>query len=72
MATLATLSAWRETLLRLRAQGTRRVRDQNGEEVEFRSDAELRSALAAVDSEIAVASRGLPITSIRFRTSKGL
>ncbi|MBL4768061.1 MAG: hypothetical protein JKY94_10155 [Rhodobacteraceae bacterium] len=46
-------------------------RDQNGEEVEFKSDAEMARALAALDSEIAAATQR-PAHTIRFQTSKGL
>ena len=65
------LTAARDALLKARAGGVRRVRDQNGEEVEYRSDAEMARALAALDSEIAALS-GKPPASFHFRTSKGL
>ena len=69
--TLVELTAARDTLLRARAAGVRRVRDQNGEEVEYRSDAEMARALAALDSEISAASTARPST-IYFNTSKGV
>jgi len=69
--TLTELTAARDALLRARAAGVRRVRDQSGEEVEYRSDAEMARALAALDSEIAGASAARP-TTIHFTTSKGV
>lgn len=51
--------------------GLRRVRDQNGEEVEYKTDAEMARALAALESEIMAA--GKPAAStIVFKTSKGV
>lgn len=71
MATLAQLQEWRDRLQDARYSGVRRVRDSNGEEVEYRSDSELARALAAVDAEIAGASR--PRQSIIYPlTSKGV
>lgn len=69
--TLTELTTARDALLRARAAGVRRVRDQSGEEVEYRSDAEMARALAALDSEIAGASAARPNT-IHFTTSKGV
>ena len=69
--TLAELTAARDALLRARAAGVRRVRDKSGEEVEYRSDAEMARALAALDSEISAASTAWPST-IYFHTSKGV
>lgn len=69
--TLAQLTTARDALLTARASGVRRVRDQNGEEVEYRSDSEMARALAALDAEISAATRRPPST-ILFRTSKGL
>lgn len=68
---LPDLTAARDSLFQARAQGVRRVKDQNGEEVEYRSDAEMRAAIAALDAEIAAASRR-PASTIVFRTSKGI
>lgn len=69
--TLSELQAARDDLLRARAQGVRRFKDQNGEEVEYRSDAEMARALAALDAEI-VAHAGRRPSQIRFQTSKGV
>ena len=71
MATLAELTKMRADLFAARAQGVRRFRDQNGEEVEYRSDSEMARALAALDAEIAAA-QSRPASTILFRTSKGL
>lgn len=71
MATLAELTKMRADLFSARMSGARRFRDQNGEEVEFKSDAEMARALAALDSEIAAATQR-PAHTIRFQTSKGL
>lgn len=70
-ASLADLIKWRDALFEARLQGVRRFRDQNGEEVEYRSDREMAAALAAADSAIAAARRAAPST-IHFRTLKGL
>lgn len=70
-ATLAQLQAWRDGLFAARLQGVREYRDQNGESVSYKSDAEMARALAAVDAEIAAYGRRRPNT-ILFRTSKGL
>jgi len=71
VATLAQLQDWRDRLKDARYSGVRRVRDSNGEEVEYRSDIDLTRALAAVESEIAGASR--PRQSIIYPlTSKGV
>jgi hypothetical protein len=71
MATLADMIQMRDTLLRARASGAREIRDQNGEVLVYKGDAEMARALAALDSEIAAAQRR-PSNTIRFRTSKGL
>lgn len=70
-ATLAQLQAWRDGLLEARLQGVREFRDQNGESVTYKSDAEMARALAAVDAKIAAYGGRRPNT-ILFRTSKGL
>jgi hypothetical protein len=71
MATVAELQKMRADLLAARAGGVRRFRDQNGEEVEYRSDSEMARALAALDAEIA-AQTARPANTIRFNMSKGL
>ena len=69
--TLLELTTARDDLLRCRAQGVRRARDASGEEIEYKSDAEMARALASLDSAIAAATSRPPST-ITFRTSKGL
>ncbi len=70
--TVDQLTRARDSLLEARAQGVRRLRDQNGEEVEYRSDGEMARALAALDSEIMAVTNGARASTIRFTTSKGL
>jgi hypothetical protein len=53
------------------AGGVLNFRDQNGESVTYASVAEMRSALAMIDSQIAAASKR-PASTIIFRTTKGL
>ena len=50
MATLAELTTMRAALFAARMNGAREFRDQNGETVVFKSDAEMARALAALDS----------------------
>lgn len=69
--TLAQLQTWRDSLVESRLSGVRRVRDQSGEEVEYRSDREMAAAIAAAEAQIAALSRGAPRV-IHFKTSKGL
>ena len=69
--TLPELTAARDSLFRARAGGVMTFRDQNGELVTYKSDAEMARALAAIDAEIAAASKR-PASTILFRTSKGL
>ncbi|MCO6385020.1 phage head-tail joining protein [Oceanicola sp. 502str15] len=71
MATVAELTKMRADLLAARAGGVRRYRDQNGEEIEYRSDAEMARALAALDAEIQAAT-ARPANTIHFKMSKGL
>lgn len=71
MATLAKLQSYRERLIEAVYSGSRRLRDSNGEEIEFRSQSELKSALAALDREISNQSQQSP-QAVRFNTSKGL
>ena len=68
---LPDLTAARDSLFMAIAAGVLNFRDQNGESVTYASLAEMRSALAMIDSQIAAASRR-PASTILFRTSKGL
>ena len=70
MASLSELQARRAKLWEARADGVRSFRDSDGQEVTYRSDAELANAISAIDREIARLS-GTPKTIV-FRTSKGL
>jgi hypothetical protein len=69
---LSDLVAWRDALFQARISSVREVRDQNGEVIVYRSDAEMANALAAADRAIAEAQSGRPVKSIIFQTSKGL
>jgi hypothetical protein len=53
-------------------QGVHIVRDQNGESVECRSDAEMARAIASAEALIVQLQRAQPVTTMRFNTSKGL
>lgn len=62
----------RDDLWAARASGTLSYRDQNGEEITYKSDRQMAAALAALDRQIAeLAGRRAP-NVIYFRTSKGL
>jgi hypothetical protein len=67
--TLSELQTARDNLVRALASGERRVRDQNGEEVEYRSVGEMQRALGVVESRIAAMQSAAP-NVIRFNTSK--
>ena len=67
---VAELQAKRDALVLARMNGTRRVRDSDGSEIENRADAEIARAIAAADALIAASSP--PVTTLRFNTSKGL
>ena len=69
---LADLQAARDALVTARSQGVLEFRDQNGEAVRYKTDAQMAAALAALDRQIAeLAGRVTPHT-LTFRTSKGL
>ena len=70
--TAAALATLRDSMVDSLTGGVLKVRDQNGETLEYRSSADLRIAIAAVNREISALS-GQPRTGpIRFRTSKGI
>jgi hypothetical protein len=71
MADVAELIARRDALKAARLNGLREVRDSSGEGVTYKSDAEMASALAAVEREISALQGRSPIKTIIFRTSKG-
>jgi len=62
----------RERLQDARFRGVRRFKDQNGEEVEYRSDAEMGKALLALDTEMAALLLVPRLSKFTFKTSKGL
>lgn len=72
MPTLAELVTLRDALLEARLSGERVVRFLDGCSIQYASDAEFATALAAADRAIATAQGVRPVSSIRFSTSKGL
>lgn len=69
--TLDQLKAARDALVTARSQGVLSYADQNGERVEYKSDKQMASALAALDVEISkVAGLAAP-TKLNFVTTKG-
>ncbi len=69
--TLEELQASRDALVRALATGERRVRDQNGEEIEYRSVFEMQRALGVVEARIAAMQTTTPSRYL-ISTSKGL
>lgn len=69
--TLDQLTQARDALLAARAGGVRRFRDQNGEEVEYKSDLQMAATLASLDRQIAELAGRRTSTTLHFRTSKG-
>ncbi len=67
--TLSQLQASRDALVRALASGERRVRDQNGEEIEYRTVFEMQRALGVIEGRIA-AMQSAPPNTIKFNTSK--
>lgn len=73
MATLPELIAFRERLIDARYSGIRSVRDGNGDEVTYRSDAELSAALISINREIQIRESELGCSRIVYpQMSKGL
>jgi hypothetical protein len=68
MAEYADLIAWLDRLQRARTSGIRSVFDSDGSRVEYKSDSELASAIAYVQSLL----NAPPVKAVRFTTSKGL
>ncbi|RRH68357.1 phage head-tail joining protein [Falsigemmobacter faecalis] len=71
MSGVTKLREYREQLQDARFSGVRSFTDQNGENVTYRSQAEIERAIAAIDSEIFNLQRGRNAL-IRLQTSKGL
>lgn len=70
MATPAELTARLDKLRRLRAKGVQTVRI-DGEEVTYKTDAQMASAIADLERQIASV-EGRQIRKVRITTSKGL
>ncbi len=70
MATLADLIAQREALEEARYSGQQGVRAGNVD-LQFKSDADMERALAALNRKIAAASAPSPSPFVTFTTSKG-
>lgn len=69
---LPNLEAYRDELIRALASGTRRVKDQNGEEIEFRTTGETVRALRDIEARIAALKAGGAAPSkITFSPTKG-
>jgi hypothetical protein len=69
------LLGWRDRLREARFNGLLQVTDSNGESVKYKSDAEMASALLALDKELDKELSGVtapPANTIVFKTSKGL
>lgn len=64
------LTSLRDALLRARLRGTRRV-TYDGREVEYRSDAEMRAALADAERRISAMTSETRVSQIRISSSKG-
>ena len=69
--TAAELQELRDKLVRARLSGLRSVRDQNGEELVYKSDLEMRSAIDSIEFELGRLTSA-PANTIHFRTSKGI
>ena len=73
MATLPELISFRERLIDARYSGIRSVRDGNGDEVTYRSDAELSAALISINREIQIRESELGCSRIVYpHMTKGL
>jgi hypothetical protein len=70
--TIASLTDLREKLVAARLSGVLEFRDQNGERVVYKSDAEMARAIDAADREIARLSGTAQPRTTYFQTSKGV
>lgn len=70
--TIASLTDLREKLVEARLSGVLEFRDQNGERVVYKSDAEMARAIDAADREIARLSGTAQPRTTYFKTSKGV
>lgn len=71
MANIEELQAWRDALQQARFSGTRTV-EYGDKKIEYRSDVEMRQALADLDRMIAAAGIRPSVSQIRFSATKGL
>ncbi len=71
MANLATLIARRDALEAARFKGVRTV-EYDGRSVTYRSDTEIRTALADLNRQIAALQGGGPLREVRINSSKGI
>lgn len=71
MDTLAENQRRLDELRALRAEGVKSLRDQNGEEITYKSDRELAAAISSLEAHIERSRRGRS-SQIRLQTSKGL
>lgn len=70
--TVESLTSLRENLIAARLSGVLEFRDQNGERIVYRSDAEMARAIEAADREIARLSGTAQPRTIYLKTSKGV
>ncbi|HWB47541.1 MAG TPA: hypothetical protein VG651_00400 [Stellaceae bacterium] len=68
----ADLTTLRDALIRARASGVLTVRDADGSEITYKTDAQMAGAVAALNAAIADAGRSEPVNTIQFTTTKGL
>ncbi len=69
--TLAELIQLRDALERARFTGTLKVKSGD-DEITYRSDAEMKAALADLEQKIAAASGTTTVRQVRISSSKGL
>lgn len=70
MADLATLGAWRDALLQARFSGNRSVQVGSTRR-EYKTEAEMSAALAALEAEIKAAAGSTRIAVIQINGAKG-
>ncbi len=71
MDRLTQIKDWKANLEAARFAGLRVVQ-RDGRSVEYRTDAEMRQAIADLNREIAAAEGRPPVSTIKFYGSKGL
>ena len=71
MPTADQLRTWRDSLIESRLSGVLTVKDQNGEAITYKSDAEMAAAIRAAD-QLILETTGKHPNVIRFLTTKGL